>query len=207
MTSDNFQSAVPKPKLRWYQYRLRTLFIVTTLLAVVLSLWPRSRIPPSPLWGWRRLPCPTDEIDPVQRVFKNIVPKAMVRRSGGGNGGNATSRSGRWHSKQDALIHCSRRFADQVMRQLRTDTKLSVQKAGAEVTDGGEVVSDSLLTAFDFSYSFGVNKGVIKVTIEPGDSFVSWDPPQRPEDVDPDWRPPFFQLHWDVEETAGPQEH
>jgi hypothetical protein len=31
--------AMPQPKLRWYQYRLRTLLVLTTLAAVVLSAW------------------------------------------------------------------------------------------------------------------------------------------------------------------------
>ncbi|MCE9547087.1 MAG: hypothetical protein K8T25_16555 [Planctomycetia bacterium] len=33
------QPTTPKPKRRWYQYRLRTLLIVTTIIAIALGWW------------------------------------------------------------------------------------------------------------------------------------------------------------------------
>ena len=177
------------------------------LVAVLLSIWrSRQAIPPSPIFDWGSTYF-IDDVDPIDKVLSIVVPKAMVAALVAAESGrDATARSGRWYTKKHALLHCSQRFADQMMRNLRTEVRLYVEKAGVEVTEGGEIITQSRLTAFDLSYAYGVNKGVVKVAIKPGDSLVIHSrPPQRPEDIDPDWRPPFFQLLWDIEEHAGPQ--
>ena len=46
MSESERQTAVPKPKLRWFQYSLRTLLLLTLLCAIVLKAgveWQRQR--------------------------------------------------------------------------------------------------------------------------------------------------------------------
>ena len=42
MEVESLPTAVPPPKLRWFQYRLRSLFVLTTLVACVVLLCVRT---------------------------------------------------------------------------------------------------------------------------------------------------------------------
>lgn len=202
---EDAQAAAQELRPRPFQFRLRTLLIVTAVVALALVLFlPDVR--PSPLFDQARSAFffRNQTTDPVEKALGKIVPaKAVHGLSGsqGGGSGNTVS-SYKLCYTRDAQILCSPEFADQMMHKLRTELKRRVEDIGARIADETQEVKESKLTAFRFSYADRFHRGTVKVAIKLG-CRVEPDCMKELVALDPSWAFPEQELHWEVEELAG----
>ena len=75
----------PLPKLRWYQYRLETLFLITTFVAILMPWVP----------GW--LARYREWRDPMADEGPSLSPSRPKRTGRGGKGSEATTRNPHCH--------------------------------------------------------------------------------------------------------------
>ncbi len=188
-------SPAPQPKLRWYQFRLRTLLVLAlpvALLAASLTAW-LPWLNPAPQHVSQSAFLAPLELNQLESMFRQLVSKGTFHVTRGTGRGDASPQRGKWLRQMKGALTCEQDVTDRAMRSFRAQLHNAVRRHGGKIGDGEETLEEAFLVGFRFDYIVGEHRGTVETTLGP-------EIPMGPPGFD---RPPLRRMNVRITESVG----